>query len=203
VLEMLTPFPHEKQKKCLGVLVSNETDALNAFVEDCCRAQVRSVCRFSFGKKWDLDPVRSLEAEGCFVEDVCALDYISRCETLSDFMRAGQRAMQKRLGRGPLPDLLFFTDDYMVMGALPVLLEHGVRVPEDVFVVSHANKGFCPPFTKSLARIEFDPCESARRIAASVIAWFRTGRMSELGELNRSYVRGATFPTGGRRSRRR
>ena len=80
------------------------------------------------------------------------------------------------------------------MGAVPVLLERGVRIPEDVKVVSLANKGFGPVFPKSLARIEFDFAAEAKRMAAGLMVWFRTGRFPELKDICPTYVRGETFP---------
>jgi len=178
---------------CLGSLACDFAPAIRAFADDCRAAGVKSVCRFAFGTAWDLDPDRTLEAAGIAVECVNATDRAAfRC--LGDYMDAGRRVIERRLKRGDLGELLFFTDDYMTLGALTALLEHGVRIPKDVCVVSHANKGFCPPFSKSLARIEYDPEAAAGRIAESVIAWFRTGTLPPLEALDWSYIPGETFP---------
>ena len=55
-------------------------------------------------------------------------------------------------GRGWLPDVLFFVDDYIASGAMVALLHEGVRIPEDVRVASLYNKGLGPvaPLTFAL-----------------------------------------------------
>ena len=45
-----------------------------------------------------------------------------------------------------LSELLFFADDYLARGALPVLLEQGVRVPSGVRIATLPNRGFPPAF---------------------------------------------------------
>ena len=53
-----------------------------------------------------------------------------------DFDRgSGARAMEELLGRGVEFDGLFIASDLMALDAVPVLREHGLRVPEDVAVV--------------------------------------------------------------------
>jgi LacI family transcriptional regulator len=52
-----------------------------------------------------------------------------------DFTQAGGRTAAIRLlDRGPLPQALVFANDQMAVGALDVLEQRGVRVPEDVAV---------------------------------------------------------------------
>ncbi|MGW7051462.1 LacI family DNA-binding transcriptional regulator [Streptomyces sp. NPDC054887] len=50
-------------------------------------------------------------------------------------LESGARAMAELLDRGPGPDAVFAANDLMAAGALRVLRERGLRVPEDVAVV--------------------------------------------------------------------
>ena len=77
-----------------------------------------------------------------------------------------------------LPDLILFTDDWVAHGGLMALDECGIRIPEDVFVASHAVKGHGPVWRKPLARLEMDPFAHARIVAKSV----------------KAYLHGADFP---------
>ena len=103
--------------------------------------------------------------------------------------------MRERLARGPLCDLVFVTDDYMAMGVLPVLLERGVRIPEDVCFVTLRNQGGGPAFTKSLAAIETDPWQRGASLAEQILDWFEAGTFAARPTVPR-YVRGETFPGG-------
>ena len=99
-------------------------------------------------------------------------------------------------------DLVFSSDDYLTSGILPVLLESGLRIPEDVKLVTFRNKGGGPAFTKSFACIENDPKVRGENVAEDILRWFKTGKMA-LSDRVLTYVRGETFPavearTGGR-----
>jgi DNA-binding LacI/PurR family transcriptional regulator len=48
---------------------------------------------------------------------------------------SGASAMEEILARGDPPDGLFVASDLMALGALAVLAERGLRVPQDVSVV--------------------------------------------------------------------
>ena len=78
--------------------------------------------------------------------------------------------MEKDLeGRGWLPDLLVFTDDFLTSGALLSLVVAGFRIPDDVRVVSIANKGLGPVSTVPLARVENDADLHGDIIADSIL----------------------------------
>lgn len=65
----------------------------------------------------------------------------------------------------PLPDLLYFSDDYLCRGGLVAILESGVRVPAQLQIASHSNRGNVPVFPLPLTRIEVDP----RKVAETVV----------------------------------
>ena len=90
-------------------------------------------------------------------------------ETLwyEDIPRGVMRAFLRRLKsrRPALPDLFFFLDDYVARGALMALAASGVRIPEDVKVLTLANRGNGPVYVKDLARIELDPIACGDAVA--------------------------------------
>lgn len=71
--------------------------------------------------------------------------------------------------RNWLPDLIYFSDDYVCAGALAAFADAGVRIPEDVRVITWANRGNCPVHTKPLARMEMDPENDAKKVAAALV----------------------------------
>lgn len=83
-------------------------------------------------------------------------------------------------GKVSLPDVILFADDYVAQGGLIALKKHGVSIPEDVAVVTHANKGSGPIWEKPLTRMEMDPVAHAVVVAKAL----------------RGYLRGKPFPKG-------
>lgn len=79
-----------------------------------------------------------------------------------------------------LPDVILFTDDYLAQGGLLALRRHGVRIPEDVSVVSFVNKGHLPIWDQPLTRLEMDPVAHGTLLAKAV----------------RAYLHGKPFPQG-------
>lgn len=63
------------------------------------------------------------------------------------------------------PDLVVFHDDYIAQGALLAMTAAGIRIPDDVQVVTLANKGLGPVWLKPLTRFEVDSAAEADVIA--------------------------------------
>jgi len=68
-----------------------------------------------------------------------------------------------------LPDLIYFSDDHACVGALAALTAAGVRIPEDVRVVTWSNAGNEPVYAKELTRIEMDPEDDAGKFAEAIL----------------------------------
>ena len=168
---------------------------LEDVVRACRQARVCNICQVDFGSDSPIMNIwNRLRTSEMFIERL-SVDMHSVYANLEAIQRASAEAMQRRLKAGPLPDLLFFVDDYLTMGALPVLLEKGVRIPEDVKVITFANRGFGPVFTKSFARIEVDMRRRGKAIAEGLVTWFRTGVFPDISEEGGPvYVPGETFP---------
>lgn len=96
-------------------------------------------------------------------------------------------------GRKWLPDLIYFNDDHLTTGALTVFHELGIRVPDDVRVVTWANKGYGPVFAKPLTRMEMDNPAFGEKLADCVQTYLRTGVLPEGEVVGPKYIRGETF----------
>ena len=96
-------------------------------------------------------------------------------------------------GRIKLPDVVIFADDYMARGGLIALKKHGVRVPEDVAVVTHANKGDWPIWEKPLTCMEMDPEAHAVVVAKAVRAFLHGRPFPEGIVLGAAWRPGQTF----------
>lgn len=168
---------------------------MGGFVDDCVRAGIRSVMWLAHSEKSGFNPCTALERAGIAVERLFAWrKSIGYDIGLRQFVELGRDCMIERMKKGPLCDLLFVADDHLALGAIPVLLEGGVRIPEDLKLVTQYNKGFGLVLTKSLSRIECDPAATAVEYAHGIVEWIRTGRFPELKAPVSSYVRGDTFP---------
>ena len=111
---------------------------LRPFVDDCRAAKIRSVLWVAWTEHALLDPRPMLEKAGVCVETLpLALD--ESCENFDNLFAAVGESFRARLARGPMCDLIFSTDDYLTKGFLPVLLESGLRIPEDVRLVTFRN----------------------------------------------------------------
>lgn len=108
-------------------------------------------------------------------------------------------------GRDWLPDVLYFADDYAVVGALLALDEAGIRVPEDVGVVAWRAVGNGPCYRKALTRLETDPDEAGRRFAGYVLKRLdKRNPDADRAAVCSEYVEGETFPaSGGRKGKNR
>ena len=106
-------------------------------------------------------------------------------------------AFKARLSKGRdwLPDLIFFADDYLAAGAITALLHEGVRIPEDVRLVSLYNKGLGPVTWDTLACWELDSHAGGDRAAQRILAWLDGDRHTPIScTIGTTYRPGATFP---------
>lgn len=93
-------------------------------------------------------------------------------KSLEEYALKARDAFAARLARSRswLPDLIYFANDYVCAGALPAIAAAGVRVPEDVRVVTWSNRGNGPFFSKDLARMEMNPVGDADTVADAILA---------------------------------
>ena len=108
-------------------------------------------------------------------------------------------AFASRLSKGTdwMPDLFVFSDDdILASGCLMALAYAGVRVPEDVRVVTLSNKGLGPVYPRTLARLEIDPASYGDLVARYVHSILSDRHGAESPTLASTYVPGESFPDG-------
>ena len=108
---------------------------------------------------------------------------------------ASRDAFMSRLSRSRawLPDLIYFSDDYVCAGALAAFAAKGVRVGEDVRVATWANLGIGPVFANELTRLEMDPQSDADKVASAVLAKLEADADAFQLTLGPVFRRGATL----------
>ena len=92
-----------------------------------------------------------------------------------------------------LPDLVLFTDDYVAQGGLIAMKSLGLSIPEDIAVVSHANKGHGPVWEKPLTRMEMDPERHGAKLAKAISRHLAGKGFPENLTLGSVWHKGETF----------
>ena len=137
----------------------------------------------------------SLRKQGIAVERLLLKPQEDACY-LESIMHLAMKKLATRLSsrRKARPDLIVFTDDYAAFGGLMALAAQGVKVPDDVRVVTLVNRGFAPPFPISLARVEIDPRRNGALIAQQVLARLEGAPPPPLNVDSQAFASGASCP---------
>ena len=138
-------------------------EALGHFADHCKRAGAKNVTqiRFESDEFFDAGPA------------LAARDIDSSWMTIS--RSAGGRSRFEgivhcacetfqTLPRDRIPDLLLFWNAFVAQGALMAFLDRGIRIPEDVKVVSLSDAGFGPAYVQPITRFECDPVDAGEKI---------------------------------------
>lgn len=166
------PLPACTDPGYIGRIEIRIGKALPDFIREAVRRNVRRVVQFMYAEGcFDVTPM--LTTAGVAVETV----RIARKDTPEEVSRGALQAMRQVLKgkRDSLPDLFVFTDDYVAQGALLALSAAAVRIPEDVKVSTHANRGLGPVWTAPLTRMEMDPVAHGHAVAKAVVGYLKTG----------------------------
>ena len=173
--------------------------AVPDFVDHCVRAGARSVLQVSKTATSNrmFDAVPALRRRGISAErlEIPPADGFVAAEAIA---RGALAAFRERLatdGRAGLPDVLLFMDDFLATGALVAMQEAGVRIPDDVKVVSVSNRGLGPIYPMPLTRIEYDGFSIGDTLSSAVCA-FLAGRKirPSLCKIAPQYIVGESFP---------
>ena len=170
------------------------SDAVAAFVEHCSRAKVKTVVEVTVGSSM-ASAAAALRKAGikCMQWPIVRRNGLG----IEDVSTATLKAFYDRIrreGRGWLPDVLYFNDNFASQSALLALVDSGVDIPGDVRLVTWSNAGEGPFWRKSLAKIEIDPFESGRIFARHVLAFLDGKRLREPASVSPKYIVGETFP---------
>ena len=177
-------------ENCMGDVAILCGKAVPDFVLASVRSNVKDVLQFEYDIG-SFDVSGMLGMAGVRVRTV----RIPRQRYSEEVSKAAIRAVETEVckWRGKAPDVILFTDDHLAQGGLLALMAHGIRIPEDVRVVSLANKGLGPVWVEPVTRLEMDAFAHGAEIAKAVIA-FLGGRPFPQGMvLGSAWKRGKTF----------
>lgn len=147
--------------------------ALDDFASRCHLKGVRSVCQFHLGgMRVPYDVCDRLKSANIDVERV-SVRPPGGFSDLYSIRKAAYAAVERRLAACALPDLMYFSDDYVAKGGMLALARHGIVTPRDLKVVVFANRGSMPLWTVELTRIENDPVAAGHRFGRAVVGHLR------------------------------
>lgn len=187
------PFTGKKSLLCRGVIFADYGEPVAQFAAHCGTAGVRNVLEVGFERGY-ASAASALASFGIKVSKVMDRE-------TPDFWHyghvkhSGLLLAERLLARGNLPDLVYFTDDYLAAGALVAFARHGVVFPQDVRFVSLATKGFEPLWWQEVTRIEWDWTMQGEALAGKVAILLedRTERIE--CSISPQYITGDTFPS--------
>ena len=186
------PGDMESNADCT-MLYSGMRKAHMEFVNHCRMRKIRHVVQMSFdgGAATGFEDIAP---EGMTVENVVVRPEFSALRVES-FARCAYDALLARLKNRRMrrPDLVYFTDDYLARGGFWALEELGLRVPDDMKVVTLTNYGNAPFYPRPLTRIECNPYRNAASVARLVLRFLRTRRFTGSVVEDVRYIRGETF----------
>ncbi len=171
--------------------------ALYDFADHCRRKGIRRIMEVTFASPTTIRLPSSFARAGIKVEGWMIPPVKDRPRPES-VRTAAEQAFAHRLaeGQGWLPDLFFFTDDYLAEGALLAMALNGVRIPQEVKVVTLANAGNVPVWDGSCATLLYRQSVRGERLAAAALDILMPGSthkpQSRVPMVE--YIPGDTFP---------
>ena len=110
--------------------------------------------------------------------------------TIDDFSRLCAKGRVE--ADGFRPDMIVFLDDYVAQGALLTMTAAGIRIPEDVQVVTLANKGLGPVWLKPLTQFEVDAATEAAILSDLVQRCLRDRGCQHTATTTTTFIAGET-----------
>ena len=179
----------------VGVVGITDVAAAQEFVKQCQLYDVKRVMEVGFYRASTGGLSRLFRNTG-IVCDAWVIPHRGDCRRHDLVGMSAAAAFGRRLagGKSWLPDVFYFNDDFVASGALMALAHKGIRVPEDVKVVSFANLGLGPIFYRKLTAFECDSFCFGKSIAAVLLRFLEEGRWPGNLPYEVRYVPGETFP---------
>ena len=182
------PMPH-----FVGCIPYDNEPAFRELVACCLKTGVRTVEQVDFEMSRTVDASRLCKAAGISLKRVI-IPPKRGVGWLEGIIRAASEHFHARLAEGaPLPDLLFFAEDFVAFGALPAIEASGMEIPGGLKIVTCAQRGYEPVFPMSLARILTDPREHGAALANYAISYLENGTSPPDMALRPTFVAGATL----------
>lgn len=192
-------------KGCVGRVGTSIRKALDQFAEDCVKCDVHTaeIVTTLAGNGFSRAVSERLSAIGVSVEtlpvDLC---YCVERRFESAFNR-GLALAREIVGRKkPLPDVFVIADDFVGSGFIHGLSEAGVRMPEDVGVVTYSNGGYGPFFDRPVTVFEHDAFVSGGFLVDRIVGYLLKHRSFPNEKYEVVYRRGQTFGISDKGSKR-
>ena len=108
------------------------------------------------------------------------LSYDPKLVVQGDFsLLGGYRATEELLGSGEKFDAIFAANDLMAVGVIKALCAHGIRVPEDVFIVGFDNTYVAALTTPPVTTIDIPKYQLGVQAGEAVMRALETGETGE------------------------
>jgi DNA-binding LacI/PurR family transcriptional regulator len=154
---------------------------------------VKSVAQISVFDRFDVaKPLAACGIEVRTVRVPKAQDFATGYE-LAQWAISRFRSYCALKGKKWLPELIFSSDDHLTTGMIVAFYEAGIRIPEDVRLVTLANTGYGPVFSRPLTRMEYDGSAIGKTLTECILSYLRTGDFPQNAVVGPRYVRGETF----------
>ena len=163
------------------------------FARHCVKSGVRHVVQVRFEGNETLDAEPFLAGKGISGSWLTMLPPASGRIRVDDIVNCGYK-MFKAMPRTSIPELLLVWNSFLAQGAMMAFLDRGIRIPEDVKVVSISETGFGPIYVKPVTRFEIDPVDDGEKIADFALSVLAKGRIPPPPHITPQYVFGETFP---------
>lgn len=167
--------------------------ALPDFAAACKAAGVKEVMNFYFWKT-RADAATVLRKAGIRVRNVPVKVDLSDGKLIG-VKRAGMETFAKLIAKGRLPrgTVCLISDDYLASGALMAIACAGLKVPDDIQLVTFANKRLGPVYVRELTRMEFDARHAGEVLSDAVLEYLKTGVYPSNSVVGPVWVKGETM----------
>ena len=180
-------------QSCVGEVHFRKDTAISSFVSHCLEKKIDRVTVVSAWRQRaaaDALKAAGIEVDDWHVEMPRGAAGAQISKAALDFISGRLPEIRERHIRS-----MFFTDDYLTSGALVALLGAGIRIPQDLGMVTLTNKvnGSGLTFNVPFTRLEADPIDWGRVVSESVLGYLKHGVFASDVTIGPSYVRGETF----------
>ena len=182
-------------KGCVGSVCLDKDSAMRRLMAQCVVSKVRRIMQVRV-YSGNFDAKLLSKVPGVKFSDWMVRRDVERYGANESMVRGTMEAFLRRLeskGRSWIPDLLYFSEDHAASGALTAMLAAGVRVPDDVHVVTMSNWGLGPVFPVSLTRLEMNPFEHGAALAQMALDYLRYKKPQGRRTVPLKYIEGDSF----------
>jgi DNA-binding transcriptional regulator YhcF (GntR family) len=172
--------------------------AMSDFATACAAEGVKEVLQFYFWPSMG-DATEALRKVGVRVRKVL-VKVDESGGAMIGARRAGMETFAKLIAKGRLPHgtVCFINDDYLASGALTAISYAGLKVPEDIRLVTLANKRLGPVYPRELSRMEFDARHAGEVLSDAVLEYLKTGVYPPSSVVGPVWVEGETMLSSAR-----